>query len=326
MLPGVASGRLPAGGDGAVRARTRSASRGPGMKAFELVAAGDAAHAVALLAEHGPAVLVLAGGTDLLVELKAASRVPRVLVDISRAADMKGIAVTDQGLRIGALVTHTEIMRSPLICEMFPALAAAAQSIGAVQTRNMGTLGGNLVTGVPSMDSGPTLVALDAHVTIAGPGGRRRLALAEFFAGPRKTALGPGELLLEIIIPTENLGKPADFQKFGLRKGQALALVNAAASLRMDHERAVCVAPRIALGAVAPTVMRARAAEACLEGRPITPETLAEAGRIAAGEACPISDFRASAEYRRDLIAVLTRRALANAYARAVALRGGERR
>lgn len=293
------------------------------MKAFELVIAKDAAHAVALLAEHGPSVKLLAGGTDLLVELKSASHVPRVVVDISRAADLKGIEVTDQGLRIGALVTHSEIVRSPLIRDLFPALADAAHSIGAVQTRNPGTLGGNLVTCVPSMDSGPTLVALDALVTVAGPGGRRRLPLTGLFAGPRKALLQPGELLVEIIIPRDNLGKPADFQKFGLRKGQALALVNAAASLWVDWERNVCVAPRIALGAVAPTVIRAPAAEAYLEGRAITPEAMAEAGRIAVGEARPISDFRASADYRRDLIAVLTRRALANAYARAKAKRDG---
>jgi carbon-monoxide dehydrogenase medium subunit len=293
------------------------------MRAFELVIAKDAAHAVALLAEHGPSVKVLAGGTDLLVEFKSASHVPRVVVDITRAADLKGIAVTDQGLRIGALVTHTEIMRSPLIRKMFPALADAAHTIGAVQTRNLATLGGNLVTCVPSMDSGPTLVALDALVTIAGPGGRRQLPLAGFFAGPRKTILMPEELLVEIIIPRENLGKPANFQKFGLRKGQALALVNAAASLWVDWERNVCVAPRIALGAVAPTVIRAPAAEAYLEGRAITSESMAEAGRIAVSEARPISDFRASADYRRDLIAVLTRRALANAYARAKENREG---
>jgi len=293
------------------------------MKAFELVIAKDAAHAVALLAEHGPSVKVLAGGTDLLVDFKSASDVPRVVIDISRAADLKGIAVTDRGLRIGAMVTHTEIMRSPLIREMFPALADAAHTIGAVQTRNLATLGGNLVTCVPSMDSGPTLVALDALVTVAGPGGYRRLPLTGFFAGSRKTILRPEELLVDIIIPTENLGKPADFRKFGLRKGQALALVNAAASMWVDWERNVCLAPRIALGAVAPTVIRASAAEACLEGRAITPEAMAEAGRIAASEARPISDFRASAGYRRDLIGVLTRRVLANAYARAKAKREG---
>ncbi|MDP2707568.1 MAG: xanthine dehydrogenase family protein subunit M [Burkholderiales bacterium] len=294
------------------------------MRAFDLVTARDSRHALALLAELGASARILAGGTDLLVELKSASHTPQVIVDISRAEDMKSIAITDEGLSIGALVTHTEIMRSPLICGMFPALADAAHTIGAVQTRNLGTLGGNLVTGVPSMDSGPTLIALDALVTVAATTGRRQIPLVEFFVGPRKTILKPDELLVEIVIPKRNLGKPAHFLKSGLRKGQALALVNAAASLWVDWDKHVFVAPRIALGAVAPKVIRILQAEAYLEGRSITPAAMTEAGRIAVDEAKPISDFRASAGYRRDLIAVLTRRALENAYAQAQAKRNQE--
>lgn len=291
------------------------------MRAFEFVAARDSSHAVALLAEHAPSAKVLAGGTDLLADLKFSSHVPGVIVDISRAEDLKVLAITDEGLSIGALVTHTEIMRSPIIGGMFPALVDAAHTIGAVQTRNLGTLGGNLVTGVPSMDSGPTLIALDALVTVVGPAGRRQMPLTEFFVGPRKTILKPDELLAEIVIPKRNLGKPTHFLKFGLRKGQALALVNVAASLWVDWDKHVFVAPRIALGAVAPTVIRAPRAEAYLEGRTITPEAMAEAGRIAVEDAKPISDFRASAEYRRDLIAVLSKRALEGAYALAKAKR-----
>jgi CO/xanthine dehydrogenase FAD-binding subunit len=238
-----------------------------------------------------------------------------VIVDISRVEDLKGLKITDEGLSIGALVTHTQIMRSPIIQEMFPALVDAAHSIGAVQTRNLGTLGGNLVTGVPSMDSGPTLIALDALVNIIGSTGRRQLPLIDFFLGPRKTVLKPDELLAEIIIPRQNLGKPTHFLKFGLRKGQALALVNVAASIWIDWDKNVFVAPRIALGAVAPKVIRAPKAEAYLEGRTVTPEAMAEAGRIASTDARPITDFRASAEYRRDLVAVLTKRALEAAYA-----------
>jgi CO/xanthine dehydrogenase FAD-binding subunit len=244
-----------------------------------------------------------------------------VIVDISRADDLKNIAMTDEGLSIGALVTHTQIMRSPLIRDMFPALVDAAHTIGAVQTRNLGTLGGNLVTGVPSMDSGPTLVALEAVVSIAGPAGRRQVPLAEFWTGPRKTVLKPDELLAEIIIPKQNLNKPTHFLKFGLRKGQALALVNVASSFRVDWDKNVFVAPRIALGAVAPKVIRALKAEAYLEGRPVTPEAMAEAGRVAVGDAKPISDFRASAEYRKDLVAVLTKRTLEGAYELAKAKR-----
>jgi carbon-monoxide dehydrogenase medium subunit len=296
------------------------------MKAFDFVAARDSRHAVTLLAERAPTakVKVLAGGTDLLADLKFASssHAPDVVIDISRAEDLKQIAITDEGLRIGALVTHTEIMRSPVIRELFPALVDAAHTIGAVQTRNLGTLGGNLVTAVPSVDSGPTLVALDARVTLLGPAGQRQMDLAEFFVGPRKTALKPDELLVEILIPKENVGKPARFLKFGLRKGQALALVNVAASLWVDWDAQTFLAPRIALGAVAPKVIHATTAETFLDGRAITPEAMAEAGRLAVGDAKPINDFRASADYRRDLIAVLTKRALEGAFELARLRRG----
>ena len=287
------------------------------MRAFEFFSAKDSRDAVALLAKHSVSskVRVIAGGTDLLAELKFSPHSPNVVVDISRAEDLKSITVTDEGLRIGALVTHSRIMKSPVINEMFPALVAAAHTIGAVQTRNLGTLGGNLVTAVPSMDSGPTLLALEAIVSIAGPGGRRQVPLTEFFLGPRKTVLKPDELLAEIIIPKQNFGKPTHFLKFGLRKGQALALVNAAASFWVNWEKHTFVAPRIGLGAVAPKVIRASQAEAYLESREITPEAMAEAGRIAATDAKPISDFRASAGYRKNLVAVLTKRALEGAYA-----------
>ncbi|HYS25731.1 MAG TPA: FAD binding domain-containing protein [Vicinamibacterales bacterium] len=285
------------------------------MRAFEFFAAKDASDAVALLAKHGPKVKVIAGGTDLLADLKfaAASHAPQAVVDISRADDLRGIQMTEQGLRIGALVTHTEIMRSPIIREQLPALVAAAHTIGAIQTRNLGTLGGNLVTAVPSMDSGPTLVALDAIVTVVGPEGRRQMPLADFFVGPRKTILKSDELLAEIIIPKENVGKPTHFLKFGLRKGQALALVNVAASFWVG-EGHTFKAPRVALGAVAPKVIHAPSAESFLEGKPITPENMAESGKLAVNDAKPINDFRASAGYRRDLVAVLTKRALEAAY------------
>src|SRR5258705_8861837 len=250
------------------------------MRAFEFCAAKDASDLVALPARHGLKVKVIPGGTDLLADRKfsSASHAPQVVVDISRADDLRGIQMTDQGLRIGSLVTHTEIMRSPIISEQFPALVDAAHTIGAVQTRNLGTLGGNLVTAVPSMDSGPTLVALDAIVTVAGPEGRRQMPLADFFVGPRKTILKSDELLAEIIIPKENVGKPTHFLKFGLRKGQALALVNVAAAFWPDWDRNTFKAPRIALGAVAPKVIHASTVERYLEGKAITAEAMAEAG------------------------------------------------
>ena len=287
------------------------------MQAFGYIMAKDVGHAVALLGEHGAKAKILAGGTDLLVELKHAAHNPEMIVDVSRLRELKEIAIVDDGLHIGALATHADIMGSPIISGMFPALVDAAHSIGAVQTRNLGTLGGNLVTCVPSMDSGPALIALDASVTVANTEGWRRMPLADLFVGPRRTSLKPGDLLVDIVIPKENLDKPAAFEKFGLRRGQALALVNAAAAFFVDKGN--FLSPRIALGAVAPTVIRAPKAEAYLDGRKISAEAMAEAGRIAATEANPINDFRASADYRRDLIAVLVKRALASAQTRATA-------
>ena len=289
------------------------------MKPFECITATDVQHAVELLARNGTDARPLAGGTDLLVDLKTANRAPRLLVDLSRAPELKRLEVTHEALVIGAMVTHAEIARSQPVRELCPALAEAAHSIGAVQTRNLGTIGGNLANAVPSMDIGPALLALDAQLTIAGVAGRRRVALGAFFVGPRKTALGPGELILDVSVPAESFGKPMAFLKFGLRKGQALALVNVAAGFFPRGGRAVFTGTRIALGAVGPTVVRAAEAERYLDGRLIEPQAMAAAGVIAAGEASPISDFRASADYRRDLVAVLTRRALEAARQRGLA-------
>jgi len=283
------------------------------LKPFDFIQPETTDLAILALSEYSPNVRILNGGTDYLVELKHVAQSPGVVVDVSRLKDLKGIAITDAGLRIGAGVTHTEIMANPLIKKHVPAMIDAAHTVGAVQTRNLGTLGGNLVTCVPSMDSGPTLLALDAEVTVLGAKGTRKSSLSDFFVAPRKTSLEPDELLLEIIIPKENLGKPASFIKFGLRKGQALALVNAASAFWIDKNKFKDV--RIALGAVAPVVIRASKAETMLEGQAVSDELINEAAKVAVGDAKPINDFRASADYRSDLIEVGARRTLQAALA-----------
>ena len=283
------------------------------MKPFDFIQPETTGLAILALSEHSPNVRILNGGTDYLVELKHVAQSPGVVVDVSRLKDLKGIDITDAGLRIGAGVTHTEIMANPLIKKHVPAMIDAAHTVGAVQTRNLGTLGGNLVTCVPSMDSGPTLLALDAEVTVLGAKGPRKSSLSDFFVAPRKTSLEPDELLLEIIIPKENLGKPASFIKFGLRKGQALALVNAASAFWIDKNKFKDV--RIALGAVAPVVIRANTAETMLEGQAVSDVLINEAAKVAVGDAKPINDFRASADYRSDLIEVGARRTLQAALA-----------
>ncbi|MDH3399266.1 MAG: FAD binding domain-containing protein, partial [Acidimicrobiia bacterium] len=151
------------------------------MRSFEYIAPSSLDEALEAMTRHAPHLKPLAGGTDLLVDLKHTLNGPHVVMDIGKITEMRGIEETTTGLRIGAMVTHSELQQDPLIAQHAPAMIAAAVTIGAVQTRNMGTIGGNLVTCVPSIDSGPVLVALDAQVTLAGPGGRRRLPLTEFF-------------------------------------------------------------------------------------------------------------------------------------------------
>ncbi len=285
------------------------------MKPFAYVAARSIPEAVALLSENSPHALPIAGGTYLLVRMKQGLTSPKMLVDVAEIPELRGIALTGKGLRIGAMTTHAEIVASPLVRQHTPAVAASSASVGAIQTRKLGTIGGNLVACVPSNDSAPSLLVLDALVTVAGKDGQRQIPLEELFAAPHCSSLAPDELLVEILIPKEHLGKPSCFAKVGRRKALTLALVNAAACVETDGARDRLARVRLALGAVAPTPIRARKVEAFLSGKTIRGEWLAEAAQMAAGEASPIDDFRATAKYREDLIRVLTRRVIEGALA-----------
>lgn len=268
--------------------------------------------ALATLADHAPHARPLAGGTDLLLEMRDALAGPDILVDIGRVAALEGIEADKTGLRIGSCTSHTDLARDRLIAKYAAAMIDAALSTGGVQIQNRGTIGGNLCNAVPSLDGAPVLLALDAVAHIGSVRGRRDVPLTEFFAGPRRTVLEPDELLLEVIIPPEMLGRPVAFWKFGLRKGQALALVNAAASFSV-RDGGRLSDPRVVLGAVAPTVIRAHTAEAFLaplESGDEYKASLEQAADLAVGDASPIDDFRSSAAYRRDLIRVGTMRAL----------------
>jgi CO/xanthine dehydrogenase FAD-binding subunit len=280
------------------------------MRPLEYIAPSSAKEAVALLVENGDSARPLGGGTDLIVDLKHHAGNVSMLVDVSCLPEFRGIDETDDGVRIGSMVTFGEIMDSSLCQEMMPEVVAASHTVGAVQTRNLGTLGGNLVTCVPSADSAPSIMVLDARVTLTGPDGSREMPIEEFFVGPRKTSLQSSELLESIFIPKEALGKPSKFLKHGLRKGQALALVNAAASLWLDKDSHLISEPRLALGAVAPVPLRCAETEAFLAGKAPTDEVIAEAAELAVTEAKPIDDFRASAKYRRQIIRTFTKRVL----------------
>jgi CO/xanthine dehydrogenase FAD-binding subunit len=280
------------------------------LKPFDFVTATSTEEAFRILTENTPEAVPIAGGTDLLVRMKHRLAQPGLLVDISRIPELQGIELTEEGLRIGAMATHAEVVGSELIRKYAPAVAAACGSVGSIQTRQLGTIGGNLVSCVPSLDCAPPLLVLDARVTVADADGMRRLPLREFFVAPRCSLLTPEQLLVDILIPRAELGKTSCFLKFGRRKALTLALVNAAACVETDPGGGRFSRVRLALGAVAPTPLRASSAEAWLLERECTPETIAEAGRIAAGEARPIDDFRASADYRRELIQALTRRVI----------------
>jgi carbon-monoxide dehydrogenase medium subunit len=196
-----------------------------------------------------------------------------------------------------------------LIQETFPALVKAANSVGAVQTRSLATLGGNICSAVPSCDSAPILIALGAKLLLRDKSNERIIAIEDFFKGPRRSALNSGELLSEIVIPLPKNGSKANFIKLGRRKALTLAIANGAAMLELDKDNKVQVC-RIALGAVGPVPIRTRKAETFLIGKEASSENIAIAAEIAIGEISPITDIRASAEYRLKMSQVIVKRAL----------------
>ncbi len=257
-------------------------------------------------------VHVLAGGTDLIPWLRAKLKRADCLVDLA-GAGLDHVVVENDEAKIGAMVSFATLCRHPQIAQKLPALADAAAQVGAVQTRTLATLGGNLCSAVPSLDGAPPLLALGAKFRLQAKG-RERLVLAEqFFLGPRRTVLQPGEILTEILVPLREDFK-VSFLRMGRRKALTLSIVNVAAGLAANESSGIECA-RIVLGAVAPTPIRAYQAEQVLQGRKITAELLAKAAATAASETSPISDLRASADYRREISKVLVRRALENAVA-----------
>jgi CO/xanthine dehydrogenase FAD-binding subunit len=264
------------------------------MKRFEYFEPGTLEEASALLAGGGQA---LAGGTDLLVELREHLREARRVVNIKKIGGLDELAYGKEGLRIGALVTAREIEISPVVAEFYASLRQAVRELGSIQVRNRATVVGNICRASPSADTIPPLVADGASVEINGA---RVVPLEVFFTGPGKTVLKPGELVTAIVVPRPPAGTRKVYIKHGRRKAMELATVGVAVTRTPDETR-------IALGAVAPTVIRARAAEQILQKNS---SLLEEAAVAAMAEAKPISNVRASAEYRREMVRVLVKRAL----------------
>jgi len=273
-----------------------------------------------LLAEHRSNARLIAGGTDLIIEIERKIRAPQVLIDITRIPGLDQIRVEADGyVHLGPLVTHNQVVGSKLLVERAYPLARACWEVGSPQIRNRGTVAGNLITASPANDTIPPLRALNASVTLASLRGQRTLSLEEFFLGVRQTALAEDEMLVSINFPLPPASARGTFIKLGLRRAQAVSVVNVAVLLFYESSGSQSLSDpgglvvreaRIALGSVAPTIVRATEAENFLAGRLMDHATITAVGRLATHAARPIDDIRGTAPYRREMVRVLTLRAL----------------
>ena len=261
-----------------------------------------------------PGALVLGGGTDLMVEVNAGVRRLEDVVSLRRVDALRGWHVDGRDLVLGAATTYTELL-APEVAALSPALAAAARTVGSPQIRNTGTIGGNLGTASPAGDTLPVLVALGATVGVAGRDGARGIPIHDFFLGPKRNALAPGELITSVRVPVRR--GPQDYLKVGVRNAMVIAVASLAFAVDLDERRI-----GIGLGSVGPTPLAAPEASQWLagvldwrdDGIALTdPAHLERFGELAAEAARPIDDHRSTAAYRRHAIAVLARRALRRA-------------
>jgi carbon-monoxide dehydrogenase medium subunit len=285
------------------------------MHAFDYARPGSLAEALALAA-NGRRTLFLAGGTDVIVQLREGRRTCDLLIDLKHVPELTSITVGPSGaLEIGAAVPLAEIYEHPVVRRDFPALVDAASIIGGVAIQSRASLGGNLCNASPAADSSPALMALGATLRIAGPAGERTLPVADFFTGPGQNVLQPGEILVSIQVPPLPPQSAAFYHRFIPRNEMDIAVASSGVYLALDDAGRIADA-RVALGAVAPTPILVPAARDALLGREPGAEAFAAAGEAARAAASPIDDMRGSVIQRRHLARVLTVRALENALRR----------
>ncbi len=268
--------------------------------------------AISLLSQYGDKASVISGGTDLVVQMKRNVLIPDCLINISGLPDLDYVRYDQtNGLRVGALTTIGQVANSPLLQGKFSVLAQGAGSLGTPAIKNQGTIGGNLCNAAPSADIAPPLIVLAALAKFGGPEGERIVPVEDFFTGPGLTIMKYNQLLLEIQIPNPQPYSGGAYLKQTRGRGADLAVVGVAAFVVMDRETIRDV--RIALGAVAPTPIRVKKAEVILKGMKLNDKLLDEVSQAASYESKPIDDVRGSADYRKRLVAVLTKRAVLQA-------------
>jgi carbon-monoxide dehydrogenase medium subunit len=278
--------------------------------------------AIRLLTQYGESAKPLAGGTDLLIQMKHGLALPRHLVSLNHISELADI-IEDDVLKIGALATHSKIVKYPLIESRFPILFGALSQIGSHQIRNVATIGGNICNAAPSADSLPALLALEARLCLKGPQGKREIDLEGFLIAPGQTAIQPGEILTSILLPFPSRFSAGMYIKHTRRGALDLPIIGVAVQCTFGPDFENIEKACIGLGVAAPTPIRARAAEAFLAGKPVKEEILKEAGRIASQEAKPRDSWRGSASYRSEMIRVLVGRAILLARERLTKLQKG---
>ena len=279
------------------------------MKDFSYHEPKTIKEAVDLMLTYDDTASIIAGGTDLLIEIKQGKKNPDHVISLRSIPSLQDIIERKDALHIGAMVTHRMIEKSDLIRKKYTLLVDAVDNLGSVQVRNVATIGGNLCNGAPSADTAAPIVALEAILLVEGPEGEREIAAVDFFEGPGKTALKNGEILKKIIIPKLKESNASCYIKHSRRKAMDLPLLGVAVIVDLDTKNMVCKAGRIALSLAAPTPLRTKVAEAFVSGKPLNREVWQQAGALALSETNPRSSFRATAEYRRRMIQVLIPRA-----------------
>jgi carbon-monoxide dehydrogenase medium subunit len=278
------------------------------MKWFDYAAPRSLAEAINLLSTH-PRARPLAGGTDLLVQLRSGLKETDLVVDVKQLAELNQITYDPAGgLTLGAAVPCSEIHGSQALRQVYPALAEVASLIGGTQIQNRASLGGNLCNAAPSADSIPLLIALQTTCRIAGPSGAREIKIENFCTAPGRTVLQRGELLVSFHVPSPATSFAARYLRFTPRNEMDIAVAGAGVAVVLED--GVFRSARIALAAVAPTPLLVREAGDWLAGKPVNAESINAAAELARTAARPITDLRGTAEFRRHLCAVLTRRAL----------------